>query len=184
LEFLEDIGESDKLQAYQDSFFRLRTVDFSEWINRTRKARQDCSPDSLTLLIFLSGLLAMALPAWLVLLLWRNSHDFDQDAAMWGVLAAAGPGICFWSVWPGGLSGTYLFLNLGLSAATWLCALLLIAKQSKSSWSTLIRSAVRGVAAGVLLLWVLAGAERALATHHAYDWLVRIGTTPWIEQIP
>jgi hypothetical protein len=184
LEFLDDIGEPDKVAGYQDSFFRLRSVDVDHWITKTRRAQHNLSSDSMTLLVFLSGLLALALPAWLVVILWRNPADYDSDAALWGLVSAAGPGVLFWTIWPGGLSGTYLFLNLGLSIATWLCALLLISKQSKAKWPVLLRSGVRGVAFGVLLLWVLAGGERALSTHHAYEWLVKIGTSKWIDQTP
>ncbi len=183
LEFLDDVGERQKRNDYWESFLRLREVGVGPWLEKTRRAQEELQPAALTLIVFLDSALILALAGWL-LLRWGSParQSFEPEAGLWGFVVAIAPGAVYWAIWPGGLSGTYLFLTLAVSSVAWVCVLLTISKSSKAKWIDLIRSGLRGVLLGLLIVWLGASIEHGYATQQASAWLSKIGTVPWVEQ--
>lgn len=183
LEFLDDIGERQKRNDYWESFTRLQSVGVAPWLNKTRLAQAELQPAAMTLVVFLDGVLVLALGGWLALRWGRMDRQiFEPEAGLWGFVVAVVPGAIYWTVWPGNLSGTYLFLTISISSIAWVCVLLTIAKSSRIDWINLVRSGFRGVLLGLLIVWLGAGIEHARATDRASEWLTKIGTVPWVDQ--
>ena len=183
LDFLDDVGERQKRNDYWESFTRLQEVGVGPWLEKTRRAQEELQPAAMTLIVFLDGILILVLTGWL-LLRWGSpdQQPFELEAGLWGFVVAVAPGAVYWTIWPGGLSGTYLFLTLAVSSVAWVCVLLTVAKSSKIEWINLVRSGFRGVLLGLLVIWLGAGVEHAVATERASVWLSKIGTVPWVEQ--
>jgi len=183
LDFLDDIGERQKMNEYRDSFARLQQTGIGPWLVKTRQAQAELAPAALTLIVFLDGVFILSLAGWLILR-WGSlaQQPFEPEAGRWGFIIAVVPGAAYWSIWPGGLSGTYLFLTLAVSSVAWVCVLLAIAKSSHIAWIDLVRSGLRGVLLGLLIVWLGTGIAHARATEQANVWLRQIGTVPWVEQ--
>lgn len=183
LGFLDDVGERQKMGDYRDTFDRLRKKGVGPWLEKTRIAQAELQPAAMTLIVFLDGVLILALAGWLALR-WGSldKQPFEPEAGLWGFVVAVAPGALYWTVWPGGLSGTYLFLTLVVSSVAWVTVLTTIAKTSKFEWIQILRSGFRGVLLGLLVVWLGTGIEHAVATEEANEWLSRVGTTPWVDQ--
>ena len=180
-DFLEDIGERERLKEYRDSLERLERVPLPLWLKKTRWARAQLASEALSLIVFLNAVVIASLGGWLVFL-WRRGRPHDPVAAIGSFVAAVAPGTFFWSSWIGGLSGSYLFLSLAAGSILWVVFLLILSHWARLGWSDLLRSGFRGLLLGALMLVLALGVKQAIAVGSASRWLQRVDSVPWAEQ--